>query len=177
MGRRRGVDSAASQPNLILKSESGAILLSLVFASPSNSIGEKQGARKEAVLNRGATASIDLIARGRMGEQMAASFLTDRGYHVLARNQHTPLGEIDLICRDRLEVVIVEVKARSGEAYGSALEAIGPLKTRRLRGAAAWWLSSQGLFPCPMRFDAVVVDLDGQGLPCCIQHVKDLLGA
>jgi putative endonuclease len=165
------------ESSLIPKSESGAVLLSLAFVSPNNSIDEEQGARKEAVLNHGVTASIDLIARGRMGEQIAASFLADRGYHVLARNQHTPLGEIDLICRDRLEVVIVEVKARSGGTYGSALEAIGPLKARRLRGSATWWLSSQGLFPCPMRFDAVVVDLDGQGLPCCVQHVKDLLGA
>jgi putative endonuclease len=133
--------------------------------------------RKEKALDRQARAAVDHMARGRVGEQMAASFLTGRGYRVLAKNQRTPLGELDLVCRDRSETVIVEVKSRSGVTYGSALEAIGPLKAKRLRSAAVWWLSSQGLFPCPLRFDAVVVDLDGQGLPCCLQHVKDLLGS
>lgn len=96
---------------------------------------------------------------------------------MLARNQRTPLGELDLICRKGSEVVVVEVKARSGGAYGTALEAIGWRKARRMRGAAAWWLSDRGWFPCPVRFDAVVVALDGHGLPCSLHHVKDVLGA
>ncbi len=108
---------------------------------------------------------------------MAAFFLAERGYRVLARNQRTPLGELDLICRDRSEMVIVEVKSRSGDTYGTALEAIGTHKVRRIKAAAGWWLSNQGLLPCCVRFDAVIVDLDGQGLPCCLRHVKDVLGA
>ena len=95
----------------------------------------------------------------------------------MARNQRTPLGELDLICRKGEEVVVVEVKARCGASYGAALEAIGPRKARRLRGAAVWWLSDRGWFPCPVRFDAVVVALDGQGLPCSLEQVKDVLGA
>lgn len=96
---------------------------------------------------------------------------------MLARNQRTPLGEIDLVCRTLSEVVIVEVKARSGEEYGEAIEAIGPRKARRLRAAAAWWLSDRGLFPCPIRFDAVVVVLDGQGSPRSVHHLKNILEA
>ena len=68
-----------------------------------------------------------------MGEQVAAFFLSGRGYRVVAKNQRTPVGELDLICRKRSQVVIVEVKARSGGEYGTALEAIGPRKARRLR--------------------------------------------
>jgi putative endonuclease len=94
---------------------------------------------------------------------------------VLARNQRTPLGELDLVCRSLSEVVIVEVKARSGEEYGEALEAVGPRKAKRLRAAAAWWLSERGLFPCPVRFDVVTVALDGQGLPRAVQHIKNVL--
>lgn len=108
---------------------------------------------------------------------MAASFLSDRGYRVVARNQRTPLGELDIVCRSRTGVVVVEVKARCGETYGGALEAIGPRKARRLRAAAVWWLADKGWFPCEVRFDAVVVALDGEGLPCNVRHVKDVLGA
>ena len=123
-----------------------------------------------------ATAGLERMVRGRMGEQLAASFLAERGYRVLAKNQRTPLGELDLVCRTRSEVVVVEVKARSSEEYGSALEAIGPRKARRLRAAAMWWLSDRGLLPCSLRFDAVVVAMDGLGLPRSLEHVKDILG-
>lgn len=106
---------------------------------------------------------------------MAAAFLSERGYRVVARNQRTPLGELDLVCRYRSEMVIVEVKARSSEDYGTGLEAIGPRKAARLRGAAMWWLSAQGLLPCLLRFDAVVVTLDHQGLPTNLQHLSNIL--
>jgi putative endonuclease len=126
-------------------------------------------------LDPGACTNLSRTAKGRTGEQLAAFFLTERGYVVLASNQRTPLGELDLICRSTAEVVIVEVKARAGEEYGEAIEAIGPRKARRLRAAAAWWLSARGLFPCPIRFDAVVVVIDSQGLPRSLHHLKNIL--
>jgi putative endonuclease len=132
---------------------------------------------EEVALNSDVHAPADRAARGRTGEQIAASFLSGRGYRVVAKNQRTPLGELDLVCRDDSGVVIVEVKARSNEEYGSALEAIGPRKAGRLRAAAMWWLADRGLLPCSIRFDAIVVVLDGQGLPCSLHHVKDVLGA
>jgi putative endonuclease len=119
---------------------------------------------------------LDRLIRGRTGEQVAASFLSDRGYRVLAKNQRTPLGELDLVCRTSSQIVIVEVKARSGDEYGSGLEAIGPRKARRLRAAAMWWLCERMLLPCSLRFDAVIVALDGGGLPRSLEHFKDILG-
>jgi putative endonuclease len=80
------------------------------------------------------------------------------------------------VCLDGGEVVVVEVKARSDDVYGTALEAIGPRKAGRLRAAALWWLSDRALMPCRIRFDAVVVDLDHHGLPRALQHVRDVLG-
>jgi putative endonuclease len=118
---------------------------------------------------------LDCTARGRTGEQTAAFFLTEHGYRILATNQRTPLGELDLVCRSLSEVVIVEVKARASQEYGDALEAIGPRKARRLRAAAAWWLSERGMFPCAIRFDVVTVALDGQGQPRSVHHLKNVL--
>ena len=122
-----------------------------------------------------ARTTLDRTARGRAGEQLAAFFLSERGYLVLAQNQRTPLGELDLICRSLSEVVVVEVKSRSSEEYGEALEAIGPRKARRLRAAAAWWLADRGLFPCPVRFDAVIVIMDGHGGLCSLQHLRNIM--
>ncbi len=119
--------------------------------------------------------NIDRTARGRAGEQAAAAYLAERGYRVIALNQHTPAGEIDILCRYRSRVVIVEVKARSGQAYGTGLEAVGPGKARRLRAAALWWLADRGLLPCEIQFDVVSVLLDRQGLPCSIEHLEDAI--
>jgi len=106
---------------------------------------------------------------------VAASYLSGRGYRVLAANQRTPAGELDLVCSDGRQVVIVEVKARCSASYGEGLEAIGPRKARRLRAAALWWLAERGLMPCPIRFDAVIVLLDARGLPCSLEHFKDVI--
>jgi putative endonuclease len=132
---------------------------------------------KEAALNLDVHSPVDRTARGRTGEQVAALFLSERGYRVLAKNQRTPLGELDLICLDGSQVVVVEVKARYDDEYGSALEAIGPRKAARLRAAALWWLCERGQSPCSLRFDAVVVDLDHHGLPRTVQQIKDIIGA
>jgi Holliday junction resolvase-like predicted endonuclease len=82
-----------------------------------------------------------------------------------------------MVCRSLSEVVVVEVKARSSRDYGEALEAIGPRKAQRLREAAAWWLANRGLFPCAVRFDAVVVMLDDGGSPRSVHHFQNVLEA
>ena len=46
-------------------------------------------------------------------------------------------GEIDLICRRGGELVIVEVKTRTSDAFGTPAEAVGPRKRRALAAAAA----------------------------------------
>jgi putative endonuclease len=116
------------------------------------------------------------VSRGRTGEGTAATYLAGKGYAILGANQRTPVGELDLVCRRGRLIVVVEVKARGSEEYGSALEAIGPRKARRMRAAALWWLADKGLLPCQTRFDAVLVMLDASGAPRTLQHVEDIMG-
>jgi putative endonuclease len=49
--------------------------------------------------------------------------------------------ELDLVVRRGRTVVVCEVKARSGSAYGDPLEAVGPEKARRVRQASEAWLA------------------------------------
>lgn len=118
---------------------------------------------------------MDRVSRGRSGEQAAETYLEGQGYKILGRNQRTPAGELDIICRDIAETVVVEVKSRTSEEYGAAIEAIGPRKATRLRAAALWWLSDRRLYPCAVRFDAVVVSLDPSGAPLELQHLKNVV--
>ena len=46
-------------------------------------------------------------------------------------------GEIDLVCRDGERLVLVEVKTRGSDRFGSPALAVGPRKRRALAAAAA----------------------------------------
>lgn len=105
---------------------------------------------------------------GQRGEVIAQDFYRNRGYEVVASNVYYRGGEIDLIVRPTEgppgSVVFVEVKTRSSTAFGAA-EAVTAQKLRRMRHAAARWLSEQQRcqrpsFLGPVRFDVVVVRAD-----------------
>jgi putative endonuclease len=95
--------------------------------------------------------------KGRRGEDLAAAFLTERGYKVIARNVRVPGGEIDLVCVESGVLVFVEVKRREGASFGSALSAVDARKRRKLRVIA----SDYAQIVAPMarvRFDVVTID-------------------
>jgi putative endonuclease len=95
--------------------------------------------------------------RGAAAEALAAEFLATRGLAIVARNYRCRGGEIDLIARDRELLVFVEVRLRTGKAFGGAAASITPVKRLRLERAARHYLAGLGSFP-PCRFDAVLLD-------------------
>jgi putative endonuclease len=108
---------------------------------------------------------------GRRGEQLAADHLAAAGMRLIERNWRCPQGEIDLVARDRDELVFVEVKTRSGTGFGHPLEAITVAKLARLRRLAAAWCAAH---PGPhglIRIDVVAVLAPASG-PVSIEHVR-----
>jgi len=95
--------------------------------------------------------------RGAAAEALAAEFLTTRGLTIVARNYRCRGGEIDLIARDREMLVFVEVRLRSGRAFGGAAASITHAKRLRLKRAAGLYLAALGREP-PCRFDAILLD-------------------
>jgi putative endonuclease len=94
---------------------------------------------------------------GRFGEAYAARYLTDQGMVLLDRNWRCSAGEIDLVLRDGDVLVVCEVKTRSSEHFGSALEAVTERKAARLRRLAARWLAEHRVRPDDVRIDLVGV--------------------
>lgn len=110
---------------------------------------------------------------GAAGETAAAAWLEARDYSIVGRNVRTRYGEIDLVVRHGSLVVFVEVKSRTGEAFGHPAEAILPLKQRRLALLAAAYLHRWGLDHCAVRFDAISVHLNSSGGIKEIEHIRD----
>ena len=101
---------------------------------------------------------------GEAAESQALAHLQAAGLRLVERNYRTPGrggGEIDLVMRDRDgTLVFVEVRRRSGAAFGGAAASVGGVKQRRLIFAARHYLLRLGSQP-PCRFDVVALQ-DGR---------------
>lgn len=82
---------------------------------------------------------------GRRGEDVAADFLRQHGCLVIDRNLRTPHGEIDIIARLGDEIIICEVKARSGSGYGYPETAVTRSKYENIVRSAQYYLTGRGL--------------------------------
>jgi len=109
------------------------------------------------------------LSLGRLGEDAAAKYLQRLGMTILQRNVHTPVGEIDLVARQRRTLIFVEVKTRRSSAFGSPAEAVGPRKQRQIIRAAKWYLNGKSGKTLQPRFDVISVLINGSDV--AIEHI------
>ncbi|MGC4072937.1 MAG: YraN family protein [Nibricoccus sp.] len=101
---------------------------------------------------------------------MAATFLCAKpGWRIVARNWRSPRDrrdEIDLVCRDGVVLVFVEVKTRAAGALVGGYFAVDARKKRVLRRATAVYLRGlREARPTTVRFDVVEVAWKPEGEP------------
>lgn len=114
------------------------------------------------------------LAEGKRGEDIAAEFLKKKGFKIIDRNFRIRGGEIDIVALENDTLVFVEVKTRTSERFGSALEAITPWKLRALIKTAEFYkLKHRGL-PDAMRIDAVAIMLDYDNSVKDIELVRNI---
>lgn len=99
---------------------------------------------------------------GRQGEDLACTFLQNKGFRILHRNFRYRQGEIDIIAEKEGYVVFSEVKTRRGKTMGRAEEAVGGGKQHKLRRLAEVFLAERGVIDRGYRFDVIAVDLSGR---------------
>ena len=91
-------------------------------------------------------------------EEMAAAYLIEQGYKIVARNFSGRSGEIDIIARDGEYLVFVEVKYRRDERQGSPAEAVDYRKQQHIRRVAEYYLYKNRVSEAmPCRFDVVAI--------------------
>lgn len=114
---------------------------------------------------------------GQRGEEEAARYLQLQGLTVIERNWRCRQGEIDIVALDDTGdcLIIVEVKTRSSELFGRPVEAVTPVKARRLRVLAARWLAEHPIATSNVRLDVIGV-LCRSGALVEIEHIKGVLG-
>jgi len=106
---------------------------------------------------------------GKEGELQAKKFLEQHGIEVLEQNYRTKTGEIDFICRDKQEIVFVEVKSRMTGAFGEGSEAVNGRKQDKMIKTALFYLQSNRWDERPYRFDVISILINSNQ----INHIRN----
>jgi putative endonuclease len=97
---------------------------------------------------------------GALGEAVAAIWLEDLGFRLLAQNHRCRWGEVDIVAEDGDCLCFVEVRTRRG-SFVTPAETIGLRKQRRVVTAAYDFLvRGEVAHQRAMRFDVVEVLVD-----------------
>ena len=97
------------------------------------------------------------VQRGASAETCATRLLVDAGYRIVERNFRCKAGELDIVARDGDVLVFVEVRSRSDDEHGSAVEMIRRPKQRRVARVAAHYLAMVEPVFEQCRFDIVAI--------------------
>jgi putative endonuclease len=97
-------------------------------------------------------------AKGRRGEDAAASLLEAEGWAIVARNYRWRGGEVDIVAARDREIAFVEVKSWDSLGPEELERAIGPLKRRRIVETSRIFLARHREYDdSSVRFDVVLV--------------------
>ena len=80
------------------------------------------------------------------------------------------MGEIDIIAKDKNEIVFVEVKTRTSFKYGMPSEAINYNKRKHIYRVARYYILKNDLENDAIRFDVIEVIV---GNKFYIHHIKE----
>ncbi len=110
---------------------------------------------------------------GILGEKLAKDYLKKQGYRIWETNYRCPEGEIDIIARDKDDLVFIEVRTKTSTEFGTPEESITPAKTRHLLAATSRYQQTHSQLPQSWRIDVVAVELNRQGKPSRIELIKN----
>jgi putative endonuclease len=117
------------------------------------------------------TGGDDRRGLGRYGEDLAARYLADKGYQILAQNWRCEAGELDLVAQDGDCLALVEVRARRGRALGSPEESVTAAKQARLAELAEAYVQAND-WRGDYRVDLIAIEFDQRGRLLRVDHYE-----
>lgn len=93
---------------------------------------------------------------GQEAEDLAASYLQQKGFNILVRNYRYQKAEIDIIAQRGHCLAFVEVKARKSSSYGYPETFVSPAKQTLIREAAENYIIERDWTEA-MQFDIIAV--------------------
>lgn len=110
---------------------------------------------------------------GKSGEEIASIYLEKEGYIILERNFSCHQGEIDIIAKDKDEIVFIEVKTRTNKKYGLASEAVNKQKQNHLIRTIKYYIYINNYENDFIRIDVIEVYITNKKIK--INHIKQAI--
>lgn len=107
---------------------------------------------------------------GKIGEEIALTYLQNKGFKILATNWKYNNYEIDIIAQIPGYLVIVEVKTRSANDFENPEDAVNIKKQKRLINAANEFIFYRNI-KLETRFDIISIVISGD--EPIIEHIQD----
>lgn len=109
---------------------------------------------------------------GKYGEDVVIPYLKKNQYQILVRNFRCKQGEIDVIAKEKEELVFIEVKARSSSLYGNPIDGVNRKKQKCLYRSAQYFLYKYHLEKEAVRFDVIGIYIKNQDYK--MNHIKNV---
>ena len=109
---------------------------------------------------------------GKWGEDLATTYLEQKGYTIMERDRKSGRRDIDIIARDGNTIVFVEVKTRRSSVFGEPEEAIDFHKLQNLQQAINHYVKYKRIQQ-PIRFDIISI-VGTTGNTPDIRHIQDV---
>ena len=108
---------------------------------------------------------------GSKGEELATSFLINKGYFIRHRNWRVGHIELDIIAENNDFIVVVEVKTRKNDKFCHPSDAVNHTKIKRIVNATQAYIFKYNINK-DIRFDiiSIIPTLDGNFE---IEHQED----
>ena len=107
---------------------------------------------------------------GKEGEDEAVRHLEEKGYRIRHRNWRSGRKELDIVAEHQGELIVVEVRTRRNQVYGTPEESISEAKIRRIVSSADAYVRKYHI-DLPVRFD--IISLTGIEKPWKIEHITN----
>ncbi len=112
---------------------------------------------------------------GRLGETLAVNYLKKQGFKILETNYRCPIGEIDIVAKQKDCLVFVEVRTKTGPEFGTPEESVTAAKKKKMANTAYFYLKQNNCIESDWRIDFMAVELDGKYKPSRIELFQNAL--
>ena len=96
---------------------------------------------------------------GKVGEDLAITYLTSLGYSIKDHNFRTLLGELDIIAEKNNKIYFCEVKTRVGDLHGKPYEAVTYRKMQHIQRVAQAYLLQNNIKNSKLSVQVISIEL------------------
>lgn len=97
---------------------------------------------------------------GNEGEEIACSYLLNKGYEILSRNWRTKEGEIDIICKHNSTIIFVEVKNLPNASKDMLCKVLNQEKRKRIIKTSKYFLLKHRQYnDSYIQFDVILIGM------------------